>query len=92
MTVHRSIPGAAAALLLTLLVFAGCGDDSLAPSDPGDEAAADDADLARSSPPPAETDALAGVAVGMRSYEIILENLTPATGDGSSQPFCRCRR
>ena len=86
-----SIPRAATALVLTLFVFAGCGEDSRAPLEAGDDSAsaadAESADLEPDGAPPATTDEDAGVPAWARSYEITLENLTPATGAGSSQPF-----
>ncbi len=86
MMLHRSIPSAAAALAVTLFAFNGCGEDSVAPSNFDDDMA-DVADPALTSLAPAQTDEHAGVPAGARSYEIILENLTPATGAGASQPF-----
>jgi hypothetical protein len=87
MMLHRSIPSAAAAFALALFALGGCGDDSVAPSNLDDEDMADTADPALRSLAPAQTDEHAGVPAGAQSFEITLENLTPATGAGSSQPF-----
>jgi hypothetical protein len=75
---------AAAALVLALF---GCSEEP--PTGlPGDPVAADhdqpgaDGDALRISADPD-----AGVARWMQTYEIVVENLTPATGAGASQPF-----
>jgi len=75
------LPLAAFALLL-----AGCSNDL--PTDVDDSARANSDEI----PPVAELHAVSvnpngGVRAGARTYEIVIENLTPATGAGSSQPF-----
>jgi hypothetical protein len=73
---------------LFALALHGCSDDS------GVQAPAADNDILadggfESSTPLRAAEALAkgGMPRGMARYEIIVENLTPATGDGASQPF-----
>jgi hypothetical protein len=76
-------------LPLVLLLGAGCGEDSLSPLEAGADGGvfAEADDLAPDGSFRASTEGDVGVPEGARSYEIVLENLTPETGPGSSQPF-----
>jgi len=77
-----SLAGAAAVML-------ACSDDRpSAPDTDSDEVmfSASEADDS-AGPSPVATDASAGVGPTVRTYEIVIENLTPATGPGASQPF-----
>ncbi|MDH3198447.1 MAG: spondin domain-containing protein [Candidatus Krumholzibacteria bacterium] len=77
-----SLAGAAALVL-------ACSDDRpSAPDTDSDEVIlskfeADDS----AGPSPVATDWSAGVGPTVRTYEIVIENLAPATGPGASQPF-----
>jgi hypothetical protein len=68
------------------LLAAGCSNDSPTDADNSDRAESEnmapDTELQATS-----VDSETGVRAGVRTYEIVIENLTPATGPGSSQPF-----
>ena len=72
-----------------ILALHGCADDQLTEPDETTttldrtEAAPDAGDVLREAP----TDKSRGIRLGATTYEVIIENLTPLTGDGSSQPF-----
>jgi hypothetical protein len=84
-------PAAIAALAISALVFglAGCSDDQMTQTSPTahqQETNLDDTDtefVLQEAP----TDKSYGLAGGVATYEVTIENLTPATGDGASQPF-----
>lgn len=66
-----------------LLVLFGCSEDL--PTGTADSGQA--TDDSQSVLAPAYTDAAHGVHSRVTTYEVTIENLTPATGNGSSQPF-----
>ena len=77
-------------LLALALIAAGCGtDDPASPPSTSSESTLDDAgsfDLAETTPLLSE-DEEEDFDASVRSYEIVVENLTPNTGDGGAQVF-----
>ncbi|HPF70073.1 MAG TPA: spondin domain-containing protein [Candidatus Krumholzibacteria bacterium] len=72
--------------LTTIAALSGCSRDT--PTDPAGVEGADTAALEKSyGEAPHGRHGQGGMRDGMATYEVIIENLTPATGDGASQPF-----
>lgn len=73
---------------LLALVLSGCSDDSHVQSPAVSTDILEDGGFDSSTPlKAAAAPEKGGMPRGMARYEIIVENLTPATGEGSSQPF-----
>jgi hypothetical protein len=72
-----------------ILALHGCSEDRITePEDSGETldratAAPDAGDVLREAP----TDKHRGLHSGTTTWEVVIENLTPQTGDGASQPF-----
>jgi len=77
------LTGLALALAGTATVLGGCSHDTITGPDATDGVATSALDKSGGATAPG----LDGLPDGMATYQVTIENLTPATADGASQPF-----